>query len=758
MLNKVELASKLGSLARIKARDYDMKTVPPLLVEKGLTEGWSIDKENDKSVRLKRKKHHNVLLEDRVWTLLFRMGFKYLSEDGGSYLLVNPKELNSPKTQIDVVGIDDEVAIAFECKSAEKRTNRPQFQEELGKHSLIRERFVNAINVQFNSGIKRQIILSMFTSNISLSDNDRARASQANIVLFDEQDLVYYESLVAHLGPAARYQLLADMIPGKKVPGLSIRVPAVKTKMGGANCYTFSISPEFLLKISYVSHRSKGKMSEINTYQRMISKSRLSKIKEYISDNGIFPTNIVLNIERGHVRFEKIKQECDNKTDTDIGILGWLILQPTYKSAWIIDGQHRLFAYSGHDKAAKAHLSVLAFEGLAPSKQARLFIDINAKQKSVKASLLQELYAELHWDADEPEKRIRAILSKAIQELGADPDSALYQRIQTADISKTDKCCITLNSIYTTLEKKDFHIVKVKNGSPIEYGPLWAGSSEATLKRTTYILKNWLNTIANSTREWWDKGAGEGGGLAMSDGIITCINVLRSVFQYLDTKGNKLVHLDNEDLFDCIKPYVGALGQYLGELNEVDRRKFRDLRGIQGQTTRTRRCQQAIKEKIPNFDVLGLDDFIKLEKAQTNAQAKTIIDWIETNLQELVINLLKQSYGSAESEWWIHGIPKIVRTRVSDRFEQDDGKRGGKEYYFELLDYKKIILEDWAKFEPVLAFGNSGNKEKRTSWIDYISQRRNIVAHPSSAITITFEELDELQKYRIWLSEKLQGK
>lgn len=755
MLSNVDLATNLVSLARLKARNYETKTVNNALVDGYIARGWVIDKKNEKSVRLKREKKHSSLLEDRVWTLLYRMGFKYLSEDGGSFLLVNPKDENSPKTQIDVVGIDDEIAIAFECKSAEKYSNRPQFQEELGKHSLIRERFANAVNAQYGKGIKRQVILGMFTNNISLSDNDKARATQANIVLFDERDLLYYENLVSHLGPAARYQLLADMIPGKKIPGLAIRVPAVKTKMGGANCYTFSISPEYLLKISYVAHRSKGKASDINTYQRMINKSRLKKIREYISDDGIFPTNIVLNIERGHARFERIKQESEERTNLDIGILGWLVLQPSYKSAWIIDGQHRLFAYSGHEKAIKANLSVLAFEGLPPSKQARLFIDINAKQKSVKQSLLQELYAELHWDADEPEVRIRAIISKTIQELGSDPDSALYQRIQTADIGKTDMCCITLNSIFGALEKKDFHIVKVKNGSPIEYGPLWAGNNEATLKRTIYILKNWLNVIANSAKDWWDKGAGEGGGLAMNDGIITYVNVLRSVFQHLDAKGYKLIHLDNEDLFESIKPYGEALGKYLGSLNEDERKKFRDLRGIQGQTTRTRRCQQAIREQIQTFDVPGLDDFIKLEKAQTNIKAKSLIDWIETNLQKTIISELKQIYGSNESEWWINGVPKVVRTKVSERFEQDDAKRGGKEYYFELLDYKKIILEDWVNFEHLFAYGKAGSKEKRTAWIDYINQKRNIVAHPSSAITLSFEELEELQKYKDWLDEKL---
>jgi DNA sulfur modification protein DndB len=126
-------------------------------------------------------------------------------------------------------------------------------------------------------------------SNIVVSDADRAKARQSDIILFEERDLIYYETLVDHIGPAAKYQFFADLLPGKTIPGLSIRVPAVRTKMGGVHCYTFSISPEYLLKISYVSHRSKGMASDVNTYQRMLSKSRLGKIKEYITDNVFSP-------------------------------------------------------------------------------------------------------------------------------------------------------------------------------------------------------------------------------------------------------------------------------------------------------------------------------------------------------------------------------------------------------------------------------------------------------------------------------------
>ncbi len=759
MLQNVESRENLRGLYRAKKRTYETKTVHPKLVDDAVAEGWAIDKKNKASVRLRREKSHDVLLEDRVWSLLYRMELACLSKEKGASLVINHKDPDSPETQIDVVGIDNEVALAIECKSSEKLAKRPKFQEELAKHTLVRERFAHAVNTQYPADFKRKPVLAMFLFNISLSENDESRAAQANVVLFDGQDLDYYEKLVLQIGPAAKYQFFADMLPGKTIPGLSIRVPAVRTKMGGAHCYTFSISPEYLLKISYVSHRSKGKASDVDTYQRMLSKSRLNKISQYIADNGIFPTNIVINMERSRLQFEPVEQKKEQSGDQDAGVLGWLDIRPAYKSAWIIDGQHRLFAYSGHPQAPKSKLSVLAFEGLPPSRQAELFIDINAKQKSVSQSLLQELYAELHWGAEKPQIRVRAIVSKAIQDLDVDQESPFYRRIQTADATKDSIRCITLTGLYGAIEKTEFHIAEEKHGQVMRFGPLWGNDNESTLKRTVHILKNWFSVIKEKAPEWWDKGSSEGGGLAMNDSVIACVNILRSIFQHLDASGKKLVNLDNEDLFECVKPYAVALGEHFGAMTDNDKKAFRELRGVQGQTTRTRRCQKAVQERIPNFNPPGLEKFLKEEKAQTNLKAKEIIDRMETTLQKVILEELRRECGPEDSQWWIIGVPKGVRLDVMKHYEEDDGKRGGKEYYFDLIDYKKVALQNWQLFEPLLAFGKkTEKKEKRISWLNFVNEKRNIVAHPTSGVMIPMEELNILQEYEALLNSKISGK
>lgn len=177
------------------------------------------------------------------------------------------------------------------------------------------------------------------------------------------------------------------------------------------------------------------------------------------------------------------------------------------------------------------------------SKQAQLFIDINAKQKSVKQSLLQELYAELHWDATDPAVRVRAIVSKAIQVLDTDNSSPFKGKIQTADSVRDANRCVSITSIFGALEKSGFFVSREKKGAVVEFGALWAGDNDSTLRRTIQVLNSWFEPIAHHASDWWNLGSAEGGGLAMNDGISSCIEVLRSVLQTLESGNPALVNL-----------------------------------------------------------------------------------------------------------------------------------------------------------------------------------------------------------------------
>jgi len=750
MLRNVLPTTQLAGLARRRRRPYRFTSVRNALVEEEVAAGWELLKKNRTSTRLRRLKPPHEWFEDRVWSLLFRMGFLQMSADKGANLGVTLDD-DRPENQIDVVAFDDEVALLVECKSAVEPRRLANFSEVVAKIDTLRETFRRALEKQYPPPVKRKVVGSLFTQNVVVSDNDRARAAAAGVVLFEDVDLAYYEALVSQIGAAARFQFLADALSGKEVQGLSLMIPAVKTKMGGYTCYGFSISPEYLLKISYVSHRAKGKPSDVDTYQRMLKRSRLASIREYISEDGIFPTNIVVNMPERVVRWEKAKQDAP----VERAIVGWLHLRPAYKTAWIIDGQHRLFAYAGHPAAAKSTLTVLAFVGLPASEQARLFVDINAEQRKVKQSLLQELYAELHADAADPELRVRAVLSKALLSLDVDPGSPFSGRILKADEARTSVRCISLTSMFRALEKTGFFVARGPKG-PVVYGPLWADDNRSMVRRATSVVKGWFDGIRVETPEVWAKGSDEGGGLAMNDGVTVCINVLRSVFQHLQTHGYHLPGLTDSELARVVGPFGTSVGKYFASLNELQLRMFRALRGNEGQTTGVRRCQEAIRGEFPDFNPPGLSDYLERQRSQTNERANGIILKIEAELQRAVLDELKRELGEAEAGWWFNGVPVKVRKKVDDRINEEGGKRGGREQNFDLIDYREIVLQNWSLFKEALARGK-GAKDALTKWIVEVNDIRKTAMHASRGahLPVTEEQVAFLDEIDAWLIKQM---
>jgi DNA sulfur modification protein DndB len=213
VLDNVMPADELRGLASRRAKEDDYKSVRHPLVEEEIANGWAVHRKNKASTRLRRPKSHDRRFEDRVWTLLYRMGFKFLSGQGGAFLLMNPNEPKGPDNQIDVVAIDNEAAFAIECKSSTSRRKFSDFSGDLAKHVALRDRFTRAVRDQFPATNKRPSIFSFWVSEISPTDNDRARADAQRVPLLDQKDLDYYEQLVGQVGHAARFQFLADLLP-----------------------------------------------------------------------------------------------------------------------------------------------------------------------------------------------------------------------------------------------------------------------------------------------------------------------------------------------------------------------------------------------------------------------------------------------------------------------------------------------------------------------------------------------------------------
>jgi hypothetical protein len=139
-----------------------------------------------------------------------------------------------------------------------------------------------------------------------------------------------------------------------------------------------------------------------------------------------------------------------------------------------------------------------------------------------------------------------------------------------------------------------------------------------------------------------------------------------------------------------------------------------------------------------------------------NKNAKESIDQIEVKLQKFVVNRLQEEYGIEEDVWWYEGVPGTIRQNVSNKMEEDKNRRGGKEYYFGLIHYRKIITENWELFEKTFAYGTKGNKDKRTEWLEFINEIRKPVSHASSGKIISLEDYTQLVDYYNWMEAQIK--
>lgn len=101
-------------------------------------------------------------------------------------------------------------------------------------------------------------------------------------------------------------------------------------------------------------------------------------------------------------------------------------------------------------------------------------------------------------------------------------------------------------------------------------------------------------------------------------------------------------------------------------------------------------------------------------------------------------------------------MPKPIRLEVTKKKESDDNRRGDKEAYFDLIDYRNIALANWTIFQNLLGFGKKNeSKDKQTRWMVEVNECRNQVAHASSGVMVKSDSLVQLEAYEEWLKNKV---
>lgn len=278
---------------------YNYATVAKEDLDSRIAEGWERTKSRSRtSIKLRKLRDINVGFEDEVWCIFKRMGFQEMNKDRAFKVpLFSNRDISK---QIDVFAKDEQCIVFVECKAAEVPHSRRQLDKDLDQYANIKHDLELSVFSHFRDPGRKararfRTLWTLALKNIDLSENDSRRAEAAGIRVMDSKQIEYYSRLTDHLGRSSMYQFLADMVPGGETPGVIEPVEAVKGRLGDVNFYSFVMTPHDLLKIAYVAHRQKSTDESIDTYQRMVKKSRLKEIAKYIhEEKGIFPTSGLL--------------------------------------------------------------------------------------------------------------------------------------------------------------------------------------------------------------------------------------------------------------------------------------------------------------------------------------------------------------------------------------------------------------------------------------------------------------------------------
>lgn len=509
---------------------FIVQSVHPADVQKHEADGWIVQREGTKKVRIKKPKSHDTMLEDQTWCLFYRMGYPEL---GGPKFKIrySRQDGSQGEKQVDVFAKDDETVIIAECKARETRGKRT-LQKDLHETESLQKSFANSIRAYYGTAFKPKIIWMYITNNIIWAEPDLERAASINVRVITENEMQYFDSFIRHMGPAGRFQFLAEYLQGQDIPGLSdTKVPATRGMLGKNRFYSFVTTPRHLLKVAFVNHLALNHPDGRPAYQRMITPSRTKEIGGFIKKGGFFPTNLLVNFTE-KCRFDLLP----NKENSDPNIkFGWLYLPNKYKSAWVIDGQHRLYGYSEIDeKYWDQSIAVIAFEEMDTKDEADLFVTINHKQKSVPRSVIVSLQADLKWGSDDPKERLSALCSRLVKTLNSDPTGPLFQRFTVQGVTAKENQSLTMPEVVNGLNKSGL-LGRTLHKGILSPGSLSGATDDATNDRARRVLNGYFGKLREASPIRWE--AARTAYISTNPGIRAQLLLMADVIKYIQVKG-----------------------------------------------------------------------------------------------------------------------------------------------------------------------------------------------------------------------------
>lgn len=736
--------SILGKIYKTKKSDFIIRSVDFSLVDNLKKEGWEEFGSNLKTkARLRKQKSHSKKFEDDLWCQFYELGYRHLNYDENFYLPFSKQDID--RKQIDVVAINDETVFLIECRSSEKLQKAPSYRDEFEALPIRLAGFRKVVEQAFGKGLRIKYIFATRNLRIDPEGPDIERLKKTKSFYYNDNTYSYINSLIKNYKNAALYQILGIIFKNELINTERIEIPCIRGTMGNRSYYMFSIEPTYLLKMSFILHRTKAHESEMPTYQRLLIPSRLKGITKYIDQGGYFPNSIIVNFNTKKRRIEFTPASKGKDSTSTLGILK---LPNAYAYAYVIDGQHRLYGYASSHFRDSNTIPVVAFQNLTSVEQLEIFMDINQNQKAVKPSLRLTLEDDLYWDSDRADLRLKALRSSIVKQLGNSSKSALFNRIEIGEDPAPLKLkpfisALTKSTLLPTAKGNKYSDLDIEFSLYNTQNHNHDKEMQFCRKKVVQLISDCYDYVEENYPEIYEK---ERYFILSNRGTYAFICLIGSLNKYLIKRGDITNRSDSRERFECIRKYLEMLLKGIENLSKEEESKQLTILGSRADIKWLRFFQMIVHESEKSYEPDELIDWKERQDEELQDQGRKFGVAIEKYMKKQVLTKIKQLYGD-DWDLEINSIKRECQKRAEEENEKNykEGLEKKKVLWtemFNITDYKTIISKYWTKkpeqnedfvtFEEqfTIDIGEGINsKAQRLKWISFFNSYRNLWAH-----------------------------
>lgn len=734
----------LDRLYKTKKDSYIHKSIESGLLEDYLREGWEEEKSTLKTrAKVRKLKPHSHKFEDDVWCQLYELGYRMLNIDQ-TYNL--PFSSSSEDTkQIDVIAVNEDSVLIFECKSSEHRQSAPSFKDELESMKLRMDGYRKGLRQLFGNERKIKLIFATRNLRINRSGEDFKRIGSLGAYYYDDNTYEYVNNLIQKYKKASLYQFQGLIFKGQNINNNPIIVPALMGQMGGRDYFVFSMEPTLLLKLGFVLHRTRANDAEFPTYQRLLVPSRLGGISKFIDGGGYFPNSIIINFNTNK---NKLVFEANSKIGDSRSRAGMLKIPNAYGIAYIIDGQHRVYGYANSEYVESNTIPVVAFNDLDSGEQLKMFMDINQNQRAVSPNLKLDLEEDLFWDSDRVDSRMKALKSSIVKDLSNNPSSPLFRRISVGE----DKAELALKPFYSALGNSKLLPSAKGNkyiSDDVDSGLYDVGDhdhsramnhakkdvSALVMMAYDFVFQNYPSLVT-----------GDKSSLILSNrGAYAFICTLGSINHEMTKNGLVRKKMDVAERFQELRKYLAVLLESLLDISPENKDHLLSLLGGGADIEWLRYFQSLINKSIDSYNPAELVDWHERQDKELQNRAREVVVIIERWLKKSVLHNLRELFG-ANWELEINAIKRECLKRAEEEKERyyKEGLGVKETLWTDMLtvtDYRQIVSKYWSNttdspdfktFSELFAIDigeEFRSKSDKMRWMSHFSSLRNSLAH-----------------------------